>query len=280
MRQERKEWKKQAKRALLGHYDVAACSGLLAYVILFVAALALVLFALLAAAINLVGSGDTEVATASVLLLVVIIVVIYVFILLFAQLLLGAGVSRICYQLYTGEGARLTDLFFGVRHRPLRFIGLFVRLSLIALAVSIPFCILSICGGMWFMRAGIVGMAYGGSLETGPAHIVFMLGTMVISLINVVLLLAVLLRYSMALFILIETPDIRVKEAIQRSKALMEGNKMRLFKLQISFIGIAVLMYMTMGIGSLWALPYMVTTHIAFYFTVKEEKSRREEIPV
>jgi uncharacterized membrane protein len=47
--------------------------------------------------------------------------------------------------------------------------------------------------------------------------------------------------YSMAFYILEENPDMGVNEAINASKEMMRGNKWRLFCLQISFIGWAIL---------------------------------------
>ena len=48
-------------------------------------------------------------------------------------------------------------------------------------------------------------------------------------------------RYSMAFYIMAEDPDITAGEAIDASKEMMAGNKLRLFCLEFSFIGWAVL---------------------------------------
>lgn len=63
--------------------------------------------------------------------------------------------------------------------------------------------------------------------------------------------------YAMTDYILAENPELSAKEAIARSKAMMEGNRWRLFCLEISFIGGAILSLLTLGIGSLWLIPYM-----------------------
>lgn len=44
-------------------------------------------------------------------------------------------------------------------------------------------------------------------------------------------------RYAMAPFLFAEDPEIGILEAIERSKKLMDGNKSRLFMLQLSFLG-------------------------------------------
>lgn len=72
-------------------------------------------------------------------------------------------------------------------------------------------------------------------------------------------------RYSMATYIMAETPTIAPTEAIERSKALMDGRKGDLFCLDLSFFGWALLTVLTAGIGALWLTPYMAVSRAAFY---------------
>ena len=71
--------------------------------------------------------------------------------------------------------------------------------------------------------------------------------------------------YAMTEFILAECPDLTAGEAIARSKALMYGNRWRLFCLQFSFIGWSILCTLTLGIGNLWLTPYTHAATAAFY---------------
>lgn len=72
-------------------------------------------------------------------------------------------------------------------------------------------------------------------------------------------------RYSMATYIMAENPTIAPTEAIERSKALMDGRKGDLFCLDLSFFGWALLTVLTAGIGALWLTPYMAVSRAAFY---------------
>lgn len=72
-------------------------------------------------------------------------------------------------------------------------------------------------------------------------------------------------RYSMATYIMAENPGMQATEAIERSKALMDGRKGDLFCLDLSFIGWALLATLTAGIGYLWLTPYMTVSRAAFY---------------
>ncbi len=72
-------------------------------------------------------------------------------------------------------------------------------------------------------------------------------------------------RYGLAFFILADNPNIGIMDAINESKRLMYGNKMKLFCLDLSFIGWAILSVLTFGIGFLWLMPYMHASRAGFY---------------
>ena len=72
-------------------------------------------------------------------------------------------------------------------------------------------------------------------------------------------------RYYMAPFLMAQHPEMGIREAVNESKRLMAGHKGRLFCLQLSFIGWALLAALTFGIGYLWLIPYVQTSMAAFY---------------
>lgn len=71
--------------------------------------------------------------------------------------------------------------------------------------------------------------------------------------------------YAMTPFILADHPELTAREAITRSRELMDGHKFELFVLELSFIGWELLSALTLGIGLLWLLPYMSAARAAFY---------------
>lgn len=72
-------------------------------------------------------------------------------------------------------------------------------------------------------------------------------------------------RYAMTSFILAENPELRASEAIARSKEMMDGQKWRMFCLDLSFIGWIILSSFTLGIGQFWLTPYQRAAQAAFY---------------
>ena len=71
--------------------------------------------------------------------------------------------------------------------------------------------------------------------------------------------------YAMTGYILAEHPELTAGEAIAQSKAMMAGNRWRLFCLQFSFIGWDILCALTLGIGNLALRPYRHAAEAAFY---------------
>ena len=71
--------------------------------------------------------------------------------------------------------------------------------------------------------------------------------------------------YAMTDYILAEHPELTASEAIRQSKEMMSGRRWRLFCLHLSFIGWGLLCILTLGIGTLWLVPYMHASEAAFY---------------
>ncbi|MBN2547103.1 MAG: DUF975 family protein [Spirochaetes bacterium] len=94
------------------------------------------------------------------------------------------------------------------------------------------------------------------------------------------------LRYSMAFFILNDNPSMESIKAIELSKKMMHGYKVKLFLLYFSFIGWFFLCLLTAGIGFIWLIPYIETTVANFYMELKKasapsrEKASRKKVPL
>ncbi len=78
------------------------------------------------------------------------------------------------------------------------------------------------------------------------------------------------LSYSMSPYILAENPNLTAKEALDASKQMMNGHKMELFVLGLSFIGWILLSTITFGIALIWVMPYMNATMANFYRSIRD----------
>ena len=71
--------------------------------------------------------------------------------------------------------------------------------------------------------------------------------------------------YAMAQFIKVDHPEYSATECITASRKMMQGHKWKLFCLQLSFIGWAIVGSLCFGIGTLWVQAYVQAATAAFY---------------
>lgn len=160
--------------------------------------------------------------------------------------------------------------------RPL-FVGNFTYIVIIGLIIAIGFFIL---GSLIFVgyakfnlnivdqTGGTFGnlFAYVSYWKTAvAARLLICFYVILWSMLFVIPGIIAYFRYAMTQFILAEDPDLSASEAIDISKQMMQGNKMRLFCLELSFIGWEILCVLTLGIGYLWLVPYKRAAIAAFY---------------
>lgn len=75
--------------------------------------------------------------------------------------------------------------------------------------------------------------------------------------------------YSMAFYIKSDHPEYDWKACIDESQKMMQGHKMDLFVLDLSFIGWYLLGALICGIGTLWVIPYHSASRAQFYENLK-----------
>lgn len=151
--------------------------------------------------------------------------------------------------------------------------------SVLALLVGMPMG--------WAFTVAFLGLTRGeelkmGRLADGFNDYVRILGTTLLVQIYTFLWTLLLIvpgiiksfSYAMTPFVLRDEPDMKYNSAIERSMQLMDGHKMELFMLYISFIGWAILACLSIGIGFLWLVPYMETTLAKFYEDLVEGETQ------
>ena len=78
-------------------------------------------------------------------------------------------------------------------------------------------------------------------------------------------------EYAIIPYILADDPEISSKDAFKKAKQMMKGNKWRLFKLELSFIGWFILCVVTCGIGTLFLIPYVSAASAEFYVELESK---------
>ena len=72
-------------------------------------------------------------------------------------------------------------------------------------------------------------------------------------------------QYAMVNYIIADNPGISAREALEKSKEMMKGNKFRFFRLGLSFLGWSLVVVLTCGIAAIWVGPYIQASFAAFY---------------
>lgn len=95
----------------------------------------------------------------------------------------------------------------------------------------------------------------------------------IVYIVSIIWIVIISYYYQLSNIVAIDNPQLTPKEAVNKSKELMTGNHGKLFCLEFSFIGWAILSALTFGIGLLWLIPYMQFSTFAFYNYVSGKES-------
>lgn len=96
-------------------------------------------------------------------------------------------------------------------------------------------------------------------------HFLRSLFTFLWSLLLIVPGIMAALSYAMTPYIMAENPGMKARDAIFKSKEMMDGHKAELFVLELTFIGWDLLAGLTLNVGYLWLNPYKNAAEAAFY---------------
>jgi hypothetical protein len=156
--------------------------------------------------------------------------------------LFRAGYFQYCLKLWRDEAGGLQDLFQGFRQIA-KVLPLLLRLLLFSLLWYLP-GFLALGGILAFLRRFLSAVA------AAPACI------LLLELGFWAYLLNRILRYALALPLLIDHPEYSARQALRESIRLMKGRRWRLFVLRLSFWGWKLLAFLLAYFGG--ALAYML----------------------
>ncbi|MEY8353829.1 DUF975 family protein [Lachnospiraceae bacterium 54-53] len=245
------ELKRRARQRLKGKYGLCIGAQFAVYAAVFVILLIYLCAVFSLTAVNRSffagGSGKT-----AFILLQAVVFLSYVVALSLVGLL-TPGINKIFLNLCTDQTAGFSDLLYAFRNRPQRFLGLYFVNLLIGLFWGIPYFVV--------MAVSII-------TEFIPVMILLLVLMYILWLAGIVF---TMLFLSQSIFILIESPDKKVFASLKESADMMKGGKGRLLYLYLSFTGMLVLGYFSLGVGFLWIMPYIQCTAAEFYLDLKSK---------
>lgn len=176
-------------------------------------------------------------------------------------------------------------------------LGVFLLMSIVITAITLLLSVIPAAGGLLAFVAGailemqfiIIFLAlsngilpefknlfdiFSNSRLCGNAILLYILMSVFTFLWSLLLFVPGIIKalsYSMAPYILAENEYyMSPQDAIKESMRIMEGHKMDLFILELSFIGWFLLTSVTCGIAGIYVIPYYQATLTNFYKEIKD----------
>ena len=165
-----------------------------------------------------------------------------------AAIVLTCGEYRIHLQLAKGQKTGIKELFYPLTHQPDRYILgrlLYLGISLIGL---IP-----------LMIAAILLYTHGATM---------VLPAILLSVLSGILVLVIALHFGLVYLFMLDDENLTIVEAFRKCQETMKGNKRRYLYMLFSFIGMLLLVILSLGVAILWVQPYMNQTITLLYLDV------------
>lgn len=158
--------------------------------------------------------------------------------------------------------SRFERLFFGFTQGQKRYLNLVKVMAIQDVYIyswSVPGVALLIIGGL-----------YKGLGETYAGATLLALGG-VLSLLSAIPLAIQYYTYSMVPYLLTESPDLDWRRVLRLSKQMTQGERAKLFLLDLSFIGWMILGFLACCIGLCFVEPYYQATKAEVYAALREK---------
>ena len=175
---------------------------------------------------------------------------------------LHAGYKTMYLHIARKQDAAVTDIFFCFKNHADRALSVLALLIVISFICSLPFlALLYFISGMRITRelSIMIPLAVPGR-------------TLLILAAWACFLVFVNIRFVLVFYIYADDPYQGTMFYLSESQKLMQGNMLRFLKLQLSFLGYALLCLLTFGIGLLWLIPYIHVSNAGFYDTVLKSR--------
>lgn len=111
---------------------------------------------------------------------------------------------------------------------------------------------------------------FGGTFLLGLMESIYLCLWGLIPVAGSVIMFVKTLSYSMSFYIKADHPEYSWNECITESRRMMNGHKMDLFLLELSFIGWAIVGSLALGVGTIWVSVYEEAAKSQFYLEIKD----------
>ena len=173
--------------------------------------------------------------------------------------MLTDGLTKIALSVSRNQKAAFSDLFFAFTHQADHFLLVELILMGITSLLHIPALYMEYLARQEVLTSLQYNLF---SLAWGAAEII--------------LAILLTLGFRLAVFLLLDQPEMSPLGALRQSMQLLRGWKKKLLYLEFSFSGMYLLGLLSVGIGFFWITPYYETTFAFFYREVTGETRGQE----
>ena len=190
---------------------------------------------------ELIANFRTESALLSLLFSVIVYVVLGT-----CSKMLRIGLSSIFLRLHFRRDVKISDLFCAFAGKSDTAVQCCAFLSLIELLFVFP----------------LLALLSAGSALNRTVYVILLI---LFSLAAFFGVLSVRIRYAPHSYLLLDFPGLPAGTLLRGSARMMQGHRMRLFRLYLSFLPLYVLGVLSFGVARLWVNSYSHSAGAAFY---------------
>lgn len=168
------------------------------------------------------------------------------------SVVLTAGQYRIHLKVARTGEMHLSELFVPVKNHANQFILTELLLFGISIIAMLP-----MFGGLFL-------------IFTAQGFTDYILA-LALSIVSMFLGVYISLTFDLVYFVMIDDENLSMMQALKYTKNMVNTHRKRYLYMQLSFLGMILLVVLSFGLGILWVQPYMVQTTTLFYLDVKGE---------
>lgn len=174
---------------------------------------------------------------------------------------LSVAIMGMALKVARGQEIKFSDILFVIKNNPDKVIIIYLIKEALMTLCNLPQTLISIY---------TVGVK---SLPIDILYYTFMIFGYVADIYIVIM-------FSQAMYYYLDNPNENAIKCIEFSNHVMRKNVGRYLLLLVSFIPLAILSALSMGLLYLWLIPYQYTTFALFYMQLKGETGRTIDVTI
>ena len=182
-------------------------------------------------------------------------------------MIFSSGLAYMHLNIARKKPIQFGDVLYCLKNRPDKYLGFGLIMLIVSTVSMLPGMLCSIIGAFLALDRANLSTAF-----------MLLYLSIIFYVVGCIVVIIIALMWSQTIFLLLDHPELTVRETMKKSKHLMKGNKGRLFVLYISFIGWFFLGLLTFGLGFLWIEHYLLQSQTQFYLDLIPAPEATQEI--